>query len=418
MGVVDTVMVGPLGPEAIGAVGVAVSIQMALTIFGMGVLLGLDTLVSQAFGAGDLDDCHRWLFDGLALAGLLTVPTLIISGVIWFAIPSMGFHPLVAPLLQSYFSILLWSTVPLLFYASCRRYLQGLHHVTPIMFALVSANVMNALGNYALIYGHWGFPRLGIVGSAWATVIARVYILTVLLVTIFWFRGSGGTWHAFRFDWSRLGRLWRLGYPAASQFTAEVGVFALATMMAGMLDPISSASHQIALNMAGVAFMIPLGLASAGAVRVGHAVGAGDPRRAAASGWMAIVLGIAFMSASGLLFLTLPRQLIGLFSKDPAVLELGTSLLFIAAVFALFDGVQGVVTGTLRGIGNTRTPMIVNLCAHWLLGLPVGYTLCFILGYGVRGLWIGLSVGLIVVAVILIGVWSRKIHHYRLTGHL
>jgi multidrug resistance protein, MATE family len=159
--------------------------------------------------------------------------------------------------------------------------------------------------------------------------------------------------------------------------------------------------------------MIPLGVGSAGAVRVGHAIGARDPARASAAGWTAIMLGTAFMMASGLLFVLMPEDMIRLFSDDPEVLRVGTSLLLLAAVFQLFDGIQGVITGTLRGIGDTRTPMIANLAAHWLLGLPVGYTLCFLLGWGVYGLWIGLSLGLIVVGVVLLWVWTVKIRHYR-----
>ena len=177
----------------------------------------------------------------------------------------------------------------------------------------------------------------------------------------------------------------------------------------GTLDPISSAAHQIALNMAGVAFMIPLGLGSAGAVRVGHAVGAGD--RAARLG-----RGLDRDPARHRLHdrrrrcasCCVPRQLIGLFTTDADVLAVGTSLLLLAAVFQLFDGIQGVITGTLRGIGDTRTPMIVNLVAHWLLGLPTGYLLCFVLGWGVYGLWVGLSLGLIVTGVILFWVWTRE----------
>ena len=157
-----------------------------------------------------------------------------------------------------------------------------------------------------------------------------------------------------------------------------------------------------------------LGLGSAGAVKVGHAVGCGDPARAEASGWTAITLGAAFMITSGLLFFAVPHLLIGLFTTDPAVLSVGTSLLRLAAVFQLFDGIQGVITGTLRGIGDTRTPMVVNLAAHWLLGLPVSYTLCFVLGWGVWGLWIGLSLGLIVTGVILLYAWTIKIRQYQL----
>ena len=423
MGVVDTVMVGGIGPEAISAAGVGNAMHIAFAIFGMAVMLGLDTLVSQAYGARDIRACHRWFFDGLTLAGLMAVPIMTLLLLVWFAIPWLGFHSAVRPLLESYFGVLILSTPFLLAYAVCRRYLQGMHAAMPVMFALVTANLINALGNWVLIYGHYGFPALGVAGSAWATVISRAYMLGSLLFAVWWIDRKRtreahiddrhGLWHVDRaFDASRLRRLLALGLPAASQVGAEVGVFALATALSGMLDPISSASHQIALNMAGVAFMIPLGLGSAGAVRVGHAVGAGDRPRAAAAGWTAILLATLVMVASGLTFVLIPEWLIGLFSTDPSVLSVGTSLLLLAAVFQLFDGIQGVITGTLRGLGDTRTPMTVNLIAHWLFGLPISYVLCFVVGWGVWGLWIGLSLGLIITGVILFWVWTVKIAHY------
>ena len=430
MGVVDTVMVGSLGPEAISASGVGNSMHIAFVIFGMAIMLGLDTLVSQSFGARDIRDCHRWLFDGLILAALLTVPIMAILILIWYLIPVLGFNGVVRPLLESYFRVLMLSTPFLLGYAVCRRYLQGMHAAMPVMFALVTANVVNAGANWILIHGHWGFPALGVAGSAWATVIARAYMLAALLLAVWWidrqrttdFRAAGsrsvalakeGLWHVERrFDASRLRQLLVLGLPAASQVGAEVGVFALATAMSGTLDPISSASHQIALNLAGLAFMVPLGMGSAGAVRVGHAVGAGDRSRASAAGWTAILIGTGFVMFAALTFVLVPRQLIGLFSTDASVLSVGTSLLLLAAVFQLFDGLQGVITGTLRGLGDTRTPMIVNLVAHWLLGLPIGYLLCFVLGWGVYGLWVGLSLGLIVTGIILLWVWTRRIRQY------
>jgi len=423
MGVVDTVMVGGIGPEAISAAGVGNAMHIAFAIFGMAVMLGLDTLVSQAYGARDIRACHRWFFDGLTLAGLMAVPIMTLLLLVWFAIPWLGFHSAVRPLLESYFGVLILSTPFLLAYAVCRRYLQGMHAAMPVMLALVTANLINALGNWVLIYGHYGFPALGVAGSAWATVISRAYMLGSLLFAVWWIDRKRtreahiddrhGLWHVDRaFDAARLRRLLALGLPAASQVGAEVGVFALATALSGMLDPISSASHQIALNLAGVAFMIPLGLGSAGAVRVGHAVGAGDRPRAAAAGWTAILLATLVMVASGLTFVLMPEQLIGLFSTDPSVLSVGTSLLLLAAIFQLFDGIQGVITGTLRGLGDTRTPMTVNLIAHWLFGLPISYILCFVVGWGVWGLWIGLSLGLIITGVILFWVWTTKIAHY------
>jgi MATE family multidrug resistance protein len=412
MGVVDTIMVGPLGPQAIAASGVSNSLQMSLAIFGMGLLLGLDTLVSHAFGARRIDECNRWFWHGLALASIIAPLLIALSWGMLQLVPAMGFHPEVGPLVQQYFGILLWSGIPLVFYAAFRRYLQAIHAATPVMVALVTANIINAVGNYAFIHGHFGAPQLGLVGSAMATLVARVYLVTLLLIAVVYHdvrRKSGLLRSPRAIERKRVWRLVHLGFPAASTVALEVGVFAAATALAGRLTPVAAASHQIALNIAAVAFMVPLGLASAGAVRVGHAVGAQDGPRAAAAGWTAVILGVAFMTTAAAAFIAIPRALIGLFSTDAAVVTLGSSLLFVAAIFQLFDGLQGVVTGVLRGLGDTRTPMITNLAAHWLFGLPVGYSLCFTFGVGVIGLWIGLSTGLIIAGAVLLYSWSRQI---------
>ncbi|MEZ5292392.1 MAG: MATE family efflux transporter [Vicinamibacterales bacterium] len=419
MGIVDTIMVAPLGPAAIGATGIGTAIHMAVAIFGMGLLLGLDTLVSQAYGAGDHRDCHRWLVHGLAMGAGIAVPITLACLAVVAAIPRFGFHPQVGVLLDGYFSVVLWSTLPLLLYAALRRYLQGIHAVAPVAAALVTANLVNAGANWAFIYGHLGVPALGVTGAAWATFASRTYMVAVLLTAAWWYdraRASGLLDFSRHLSWDRFARLWRLGFPAASQISIEVGVFALATALAGQLDPVSSASHQIALNIAGMAFMVPLGVASAGAVRVGNRVGARDPDGAARAGWTALALGGAFMCTTAAAFLLAPRWLVGLFSPGAAVVELGGSLLLIAAVFQLFDGLQAVATGVLRGLGDTRTAMVVNLTGHWLLGLPIAYTLCFAVGLGVRGLWMGLSTGLIVCGVILTWVWRRRIAAYAATG--
>ncbi len=419
MGIVDTIMVAPLGPAAIGAAGIGTSVHMAVAVFGMGLLLGLDTLVAQAYGAGDARDCHRWLIHGLALGAALSVPIVAVCLAALAAIPYAGFHPDVEPLLDGYFGVVLWSTLPLLLYAALRRYLQGMHAVLPIAFALVTANLINVAANWTLIFGHFGLPALGVRGAAWATFISRLYMLGVLWLAVRHYdrtRNSGLAGVSRQLSRERLGRLWRLGFPAASQVTLEVGVFDLATVLAGRLDPVSSASHQIALNIAGASFMVPLGVASAGAVRVGNRVGAGDPEGAARAGWAALVLGSAFMSVMAAAFLLAPRAFIGLFSPGPDVIALGSSLLLVAAIFQLFDGLQGVATGVLRGLGETRMAMIVNLAGHWLIGLPIAYWLCFTLGMGVRGLWLGLSTGLIVCGVVLTWYWHRRITRYTSTG--
>lgn len=409
MGIVDTMMVGPLGPAAIGAAGLGSGVFTSVAIFGMGLMLGLDALVSQAYGAGHRDECARWLHHGVLLA-LVTAPLVMtLTWMAYLTLDSWGLHPDILALVKPYLSVIAAGAWPLLLYAAFRRYLQGMHIVRPIMFALVSANLINAGGNWLLIYGNLGFPALGVAGSAWATTAARVYMAAFLLIAIrrAHRRRIG---HPVRvvFEPARIRRLVALGFPAAAQLTLEVGVFAAATALAGKLDPVSSGSHQIALNLASLAFMVPLGLASSGAVRVGHAIGARDLRRAAHAGWTALGTSSAVMLAIGVVFFAWPVPLLRVFSDDPRVIEIGVGLLAIAAAFQLFDGAQAVATGILRGAGDTRTPMITNVVGHWVLGLPTGYVLCFVLGWGVAGLWLGLSVGLVFVSAILTVVWWRR----------
>ena len=359
-----------------------------------------------------MEDCHRWLVHGVVLAVALSVP---VTGLLWWigtGLDTWGFDPRVLAMTRPYLDILAWSILPLLLYAAFRRYLQGMGVVRPVMVALVSANIVNAIVNWLLIYGKAGFPELGVRGSAWATVFARAVMAGFLLATIL-YRERGAAAGVFsdlslKLSWFR--RLLLLGAPAATQITLEVGVFAAATALAGRLLPAALAAHQIAINYAALTFMVPLGIASAGAVRVGHAVGRRDPEGASRAGWTALLFGVMFMSIAASVFLFVPRLLLEAFTSDVGVLDVGVRLLFVAAVFQLFDGVQGVATGILRGLGDTRTAMLWNLFAHWFVGLPLGYTLCFVVGFGVVGLWWGLSLGLIICGSALLLVWSRRIN--------
>jgi MATE family multidrug resistance protein len=409
MGIVDTLMVGRLSPEAIGAVGIGSGLFIGVGIFAMGLLLGLDTLVAQAFGAGRIDDCHRWLFHGVALSLLLTAPIMLLLFGVSAALDGWGLDPAVLRLAVPYLDAVTWSVLPLLLYASFRRYLQGMGVVRPIMFALGLANLTNVAANWILIFGKLGAPALGVRGAAWATVLSRVVMAGFLFAVIRYRERERLFRTPMRIEAAWMRRLVALGFPAAGQVTLEVGVFSAATALAGRLAPVSLAAHQIALNLASFTFMVPLGVASAGAVRVGHAVGRRDRAGAAHAGWTALLLGVGFMACAAGSFLTFPRALIGAFTSDAKVLELGASLLFVAAVFQLFDGVQGVATGVLRGLGDTRWPMFWNLAGHWIIGLPLGYVLCFTAGLGVIGLWWGLSSGLIICAIALLTVWTRHV---------
>lgn len=413
MSIVDIMLVGRVSAEAIGAVSIGGNLFFTVAIFGMGMLLGLDYLVAQAFGGSRITDCHRALFQGVYLSVVLTVPLMAL---VWFGMPllhSLGIQEDVLQQTIPFLKAVTWSLLPLLLFSTFRRYLQGMGRVKPIMVTLITANLVNAAAGWTLIFGHYGAPALGAVGAGWATCLARTYMALSLLGYILFsdHRRQRGLLQTPRGpDLAGIRQLVRLGLPAAMQTTLEVGVFAAATTLAGKLDSASLAAHQVALTCAGVSFMVPLGVSSAGAVRVGQALGRREPAAASRSGWTALLLGAGFMSCAGLAFVLFPRAILRVFTTEEAVITTGISLLFVAAFFQLFDGVQVVATGVLRGTGDTRTPMVCNLVGHWLLGLPVGYTLAFVWGWGVIGLWVGLCVGLIAVALVLLRVWSRRVH--------
>ena len=409
MGLVDLAMVGRLGPAAIGAVGIGSVLCLAVVVFGIGMLLGLDTLVARAYGRGRLDECRRWLVQGAWLAVLLAVPLTLVGGGVAASLDRWGLDSAVERLTVPYFSIVLLSVLPLLLYTACRRYLQATGHATQVTAALLTANAINAAANWLLVFGNLGLPALGVDGAAWATCISRVYLASFLAVAILLHaRRSAGPWPRARPERRRLRHLVGLGWPAAAQVTLEFGVFAAVTALAGRLEAATLAAHQIVLNVASVTFMVPQGVGAAGAVRVGYSAGRRDPSGVRRAGWAALALGGGFMSAAAVLFVWTPHPILRLYTSDPAVIRAGVTLLLVAALFQLFDGLQAVATGVLRGLGDTRTPMVSNLAGHWIVGLPVGYVLCFGAGWGIVGLWVGLSIGLTLVGAALVLIWWRR----------
>jgi MATE family multidrug resistance protein len=415
MTVVDTIMVGRLGPAAIGAAGIGASMFYVFSIFGIGLLLGLDTLVSQSWGAGRRDDCHRSLGQALWLALALTPVIMGIARILPAFFAAWGMDRSVAVLTVPFLLTLSWSTLPLLIYGALRRYLQGIGHVRPVMFALVSANLVNWFGNWLLIEGHWGLPAWGVTGSAFSTSFARIYMALFLAAAIWWIEKRAGVHAVGILKWperSRIVQLLRLGFPAASQILCEIGAFSAAGVLASNLGASALAAHQIALNCAAVTFMVPLGISSAAAVSVGHAIGSGQPARARRAGYIALGLSCGFMSCAAIAFLVVPGAILRIFTLDPTVIRTGTVLLAIAAAFQLFDGTQTVLTGALRGLGNTRTPMLVNLAGYYVLGLPLGWWLCFRAGYGLNGLWTGLTAALVAIALCLLVEWQRESGHH------
>jgi MATE family multidrug resistance protein len=414
MGFVDTVMAGRLSAAAIGAGSLGSMLFFPIVICGTGMLYGMDTEVAHGFGARNDAACRRTLIQGLWLAAIVAPLAVAALAAMLPLVRLAGTNLRVVELLDPFVKALLWGIPSLLLFTAVRRYLQAINIVKPITFAVVSANLINFAGNWILMYGHWGSPRLGLTGSGISTSISRGYIAVVLLLAVMRHEGLHG-FPLFHMRWlpdtAHIRRLAALGFPVAVQILAEGAVFAAVTVMAGRLDEVSLAAHGVSVNVIAITYMVPLGISSAAAVRVGQAVGRRDPAGTAISGWTALLLSGLFMGAAGLALFFFPGAIARLYTPDAAVIAVSASLLRIAAFFELFDGFQVVAGGALRGLGDTRSPAWAHFTGYWLAGLPLSWLLCFHFGWGVRGIWVGLTVALILIGAWLLGVWQKALRH-------
>ena len=320
----------------------------------------------------------------------------------------------------SFLRALNWGTPVLFLYFTLRRYLQAFNHVRPIAVALVTANLCNAFGNWLLIYGHsWGpihIPALGITGSGLATSISRAYLALFVAATVWRVerQHNYGLRSMLRhIESSRLTRLTLLGAPAGAQIFVEIAIFATVTFLIGTMGALPLSGHEIALNCASFTFMVPFAISAAAAVRVGQAIGRKAPQEAAAAGWAAILFGAACMATFSAILFLFPHPIARAFTPDPNVIAATIPLLFVAALFQFFDGLQITATGALRGAGNTHAGLIVQIVGYWIIGLPIGYLLAFRLHHGAVGLWLGLCAGLIVAGTALTTVWHRTTQKLR-----
>lgn len=410
MGVVDTIMVGHVSPADLAAVALGNIYFFASAVFGMGLLFALDPVVSQAVGAGDGEAVARAVQRGLLLAvGLTGVAALLLS-VAEPALTLLRQPPEVIPKAAGYARATIPGILPFYLFVVLRQTLQAQGRVLPILAAIVVANLANVLFNWVLVYGNLGAPALGAVGSGWASSLSRA-VMAVSLLGIAWvlLRPHLRPFRPECMRWKPMARMLRLGAPIGAQMAMEYGAFGLAGLLMGLLGTIAVAGHQIALNLAALTFMVPWGVSQATAVLVGRGVGAEDPDRARRAAVGGLLLGAGFMTLTMIVFFTVPGPLARIYSGDPPVLALAAALLPIAAVFQVFDGIQVVALGILRGVGDTRAPMILNLLGFWAVGLPLGIALAFPGGMGPQGLWWGLAVGLAVVAILLLARTRRRL---------
>ncbi len=405
MGLVDTLVAGRISTTALAGLGLAANCYWTFTSICVGVLLALDTWFSQAVGAKDEAGLARYLgqsFWSCLIVAVISAVLVLAGAETYLAIaPASGLRDAFG----AYIGVIIWTIPSIFLFFVLQRYWQARHRVLALAVIIVVANVVNLTACFALGLGHWGFPKLGVRGIAWATVLSRYAMLGMLGGFTLW-QLRPASLRLRKIDWAVQGRFFRLGLPAAGHTALEIGAFTIATFVAGALGAVPLAAHHVCLMMAAFTFMFPLGFSSAAAVRVGMFVGAGQPERARIAGWLCIAVSVTVMSAFAVGYLTIPRLLLRVFTPDQAVIDVGVRILVLVAIFQVADGTQVSTTGALRGAGNTRAALFANLVGHFPIGLALGLVLCFLFKLGVVGLWGGLAAGLISVAVMLVRAWA------------
>lgn len=403
MGTVDAMMLGRLSAQALAAGALGNTVSFAMLVPAMGLLFALDPLVSQAFGAGDHGNVQRHFQRGVVLAVILAIP---LSAIMLHTAPLLrllGQNETIVPLAADYIRGLVPGNVAFLVFIALRQTLTAMGRVRQALWAIVLANLVNLLGNWVFIFGHWGAPEMGVIGSAYATSLARWSMVAMLFAV------------SYRYLKPYLGRLgselWQIeayfrvlgiGVNIALLLAAEMWFFSTVALLIGHLGPVELAAHQIALNLAALSFQIPVGVAAAAAARVGNAIGRRDGEGARRSARVCLILGAGVMTVSASAFAFIPALLARLYTPDEAVIAVAAVLIPVAALFQIFDGLQVVGSGVLRGSADTRIPALLGLVGYWAVGLPLGWYFAFEGGRGPQGLWWGLTIGLAVVAVLLL----------------
>jgi MATE family multidrug resistance protein len=407
MGVTDTILLGSLGPEAIAAGGLGAGLFFVVVTLLQGVLSSVSVTVANARGAQADHRVPHIYWTGLLLSALLAVPAFVLLSLAQPILLAFGEPATLARDVGAYSSVLRWASLgSLIGVGMMRAFLPAIGAAKRLLWISIASIGVNAVLNYGLIHGAYGLPRMGLLGSAAATT-ATVWLSAIALVALL--HGRSRYRHfvtVARPNVPLMGELFGIGWPVAITYGVESMLFLATGLMIGVLGERQLAAHQIALNVASVSFMVPLAIGQAANVRVGYWLGAGQPVAARHAGFVAIGLGVAFMSLSGLVLITAPHAIVGLYLRldDPGnaqTVAIAASLLGVAAVFQIVDGVQAIGSGCLRGLKDTRIPMVAAALGYWGVGFPTGYFLAFHAGLGARGLWWGLAAGLASVALLM-----------------
>lgn len=414
----DVVMIGRLGPEPLAAGTLGVNLYHALLIIGLGLSLATAPMAAQALGRRRhaVREVRRTIRQGFWVSLAFVVPGWVL---LWHAdqlLLAMGQRPDLAEAAGGYVRALQWGLLPALWFVVLRCFVGALERPKPALVVTGIAIAVNIATNWVLIYGNLGFPALGLVGAGIASTIANTFMAACLLAVVYRdrrFRRFHVLGRFWRPDWQRFRGLLAVGLPIGATLGFEITVFNCAAFLMGLIGAEALAAHAIAIQLASITFMVPMGLGQAATVRVGLAAGRGDRAAVGRAGWTALGLGLAFMAAMAILLVTAPLPLVGAFLDlgNPAnveVVRLAVTFLAIAGLFQIVDGAQVIGAGALRGLEDTRVPMVFAGFGYWGIGIGFGVLLAFPLGFGGLGVWIGLAAGLGTVAVLMVARWSRR----------
>jgi multidrug resistance protein, MATE family len=414
----DLVYMGRIGPDAVAAASLAFNLFLPFLLFGLGILAAVSPMIAAARGrkVRSVRDIRRTVRQGFWVAAAVCVPMSIILWNAEIIFLAMGQDPGLSRDAGRFVQVLQWGLLPVLLHLVLRFFVSALERPTWGTIVLFGGVFANALFGWLLVFGHWGFPRFGFIGAAMASVLSEIVLfvgmaVVVLRVRLFRRYAVFGRW--WRADWARFRQLFALGLPIAITLTFEVTVFSGAIFLMGLIDRASIAAHAVAIQIATFSFMVPMGIAQAATVRVGLGFGARDAAAVHRAGWIALAIGVGFMACTALVILAVPDTLIGLFidaenAANAEVVALAGGFLWVAALFQIVDGAQVVGAGVLRGLQDTRWPMIYAAVGYWVIGIGVGTLLAFPLAMRGLGIWIGLAAGLAFVAALIVTRWIRR----------
>ena len=413
----DVVLMGWLGARPLAASALGINLVFAFSLVCLGLVTASSPMMATALGARlrSVREVRRTFRQSLWMIVTVMVPIWL---VLWNSegiILSLGQDPGLARDAQTFIHGYMWSMGPFLLFQAMRNFVSALERPGWVLAISLAGIILNALFGYGLVFGHFGLPALGIFGGGLASSIVWTLLAMMLGLVILTDR-QFRRYHVFgrfwRADWPRYRKLWKIGFPIGLAMGFEGGVFSAAAYLMGLINAESVAAHAVALQIAALSFMVPWGLSQAATVRVGLFLGRRDPVGISRAGWTAWALGVGFMALMALLIWSIPRELITLFLEDTPdnaqVIALGVSFLAIAAIFQVVDGAQVVGAGMLRGLHDTRVPMIFTFVGYWAIGIGIGAWLAFNRGWQGQGIWTGLAIGLAIVAVLMIWRWTQR----------